>query len=62
MVTRDVDEECERVEWDGLSGLAAKHMESYEFALQQRYPTMCLNLMLAQSREQAVGLRPYDEI
>lgn len=63
MVTIEVDEDDEKVEFDGLPTVAAMYCQTeFDYLTQKENPEICLNMMLNDQREQKEGLRPYQEI
>ena len=49
-VTRDVDEDCESIDWEGLSHAAINFVSTMDFQVQLQYPIMCLTILLSQMR------------
>ena len=57
-MTCQVDEDSETVDWEGLSEQAASRLAELEFGMLQRYPAMCLNMLLMQCQQIVGGQRP----
>ena len=57
-----VDEEGQKVEWNGNFPETLKCNLETDFDMLKTYPLVCLNLVLNQQKENAEGLRPFEEI